>query len=133
MDPTTVLSGIPQESILGPIVFTIFINDLPEVTKSTCKIFADDTQLYESAANSAKIQEDLYLLQEWCDTWSLYLNLSECEVLYIGKDNPWNDYKMKVGTDLVNVQTCTEEKDWGITFDNLLKFDVHIWFHSSTD
>ena len=125
-DPTAVLSGIPQGSILGPILFTIFINDLPELTKSTCKIFADDTKLYESAANSATIQEDLYRLQEWCDTWNLYFNTSKCKVLHIGKDNPRNDYKMKVGTDLVNVQTCTEEKDLGVTFDNLLKFDVHI-------
>ena len=40
------------------------------------------------------------------------------------KDNHRNDYKMKVVTDLVNVQTCTEERDLGFTFDNLLKFDV---------
>ena len=41
------------------------------------------------------------------------------------KDNSRNDYKMKAGTELVNVQACTEEKDLGITFDNLWKFDVH--------
>ena len=60
--PTSVFSGIPQGSILGPIFFTIFVNDLPELTKSTCKIFADDTKLYEPAVNSATIQEDLYRL-----------------------------------------------------------------------
>ena len=51
-DPTAVLSGILQGSILGLILFTIFINDLPELTKSLCKLFADDTKLYESAVNS---------------------------------------------------------------------------------
>ena len=95
------------------------------MTKSTCKILADDTKLYESAANSVIIQEDLYP-QKWCDTWNLYFNTSKCKVLHIGKDNPRYDYKMKVGTDLVNVQTCMEEKDLGVTFDNLLKADVHI-------
>ena len=61
-DPLAVLNSISLGNILGPILITIFINDLPELTKSTCKIFADDTKLYESAANSATIQEDLYLL-----------------------------------------------------------------------
>ena len=93
------------------------------MTKSTCKIFADDTKLYESAANSATIQVDLYCLQEWRDTWNLYFNTSKCKVLHIGKDNHRNQYNMKVGTNLVNVQTYT---DLGVTFDNLLKFDVHI-------
>ena len=48
----------PQGSILGSILFPIFINDLPELTNSTCKVFADDRKLYESAANGATIQED---------------------------------------------------------------------------
>ena len=53
---------------------------------------------------------------------SIHLNVKYC----YWKGNPRNDYKMKVGTDHVNVQTCTEEKELGITFDNVLKFDVHI-------
>ena len=53
---------------------------------------------------------------------SIYLNLKYCT---LEKDNSRNDYKMKVGIDLVNVQTFIEEKDLDVTFDNLLKFDVH--------
>ena len=75
---------------------------MPELTKSTCKIFADDTKVYESAANSAIRQEDLYRLQHWCDTWNLYFNTSKGKVLHMEKDNPRNYYKMKVGTELVN-------------------------------
>ena len=55
LDPTAVLSGLSQGSILGPIVFTIFINDLSELTQSTCKVIAYDTNLYQSVANSTTI------------------------------------------------------------------------------
>ena len=65
---TDVLSGIPQGSILGPILFTIFINDLPDAVQSNCKIFADDTKLYDKSANYKKLQKDLCSLQEWSDT-----------------------------------------------------------------
>ena len=58
-----VLSGIPQGSALGPIVFAIFINDLLECVQSCCKVFADDTKIYDSACNNTKIQDDIYRLQ----------------------------------------------------------------------
>ena len=65
-----VISGIPQGSILGPILFTVFINDLPDKISSICKVFADDTKIYNNTENSNVIQQDLVLLQEWSDTWN---------------------------------------------------------------
>ena len=53
-----ILSGIPQGSVLGLILFISFINDLPECVQSCCKVFADDTKIY-----CLKIQEDIYRLQ----------------------------------------------------------------------
>ena len=57
---TQVLSGIPQGSILGPVLFTVFINDLPNDLQSTCRIFADDTKIFNKTENSHVIQEDDY-------------------------------------------------------------------------
>ena len=62
-----VLSGIPQGSILGPILFTIFINDLPECVSSCCHIFADDTKLYNSTKNHQILQNDINQLQKWSE------------------------------------------------------------------
>ena len=54
-----VTSGIPQGSILGSVLCTIFINDLPDEVNSFCKIFADDTKIYDKSTNYNRLQEDL--------------------------------------------------------------------------
>ena len=73
-----VLSGIPQGSILGPILFSILINDLPNWVPSCCKIFADDTKLYDLASNHVQIQTDIDALQRWSDKRNLYFNTDKC-------------------------------------------------------
>ena len=121
-----VTSGIPQGSILGPILFTIFINDLPEGLKNICKIFADDTKVYGSSKESKSIQEDIDKLQEWSLKWNLYFNVEKCKVMHIGKNNPETKYTMKKGENSSDIATCEEEKDLGVTFDRNLNFNKHI-------
>ena len=124
---TSVLSGIPQGSILGPILFTIFINDLPDCAQSQCYIFADDTKIYNKSENHDQIQNDIDSFLKWSDTWCLYFNAGKCKVMHAGKKNPEHNYKMKIeGKDDVIILECEEEKDLGVTFDKSLKFDVHI-------
>jgi hypothetical protein len=123
---TQVLSGIPQGSILGPVLFTVFINDLPEVIKSTCKIFADDTKVYNKADNKDILQTDLEALNKWSDKWNLYFNVSKCKVMHVGKSNPLNEYTMKMGDNIEFINKCEEEKDLGVTFDKDLNFNAHI-------
>ena len=82
---TKVTSGIPQGSILGPVLFTIFINDLPEAVNVNCKVFADDTKIYDDTNNHHEIQSDLFKMQEWTEKWNLYFNISKCKVMHIGK------------------------------------------------
>ena len=60
---TKVLSGIPQPgSVLGPILFTFFINDFPDCVQSCCKVFAGDTKIYDLTDNVGRIQEDIIRL-----------------------------------------------------------------------
>ena len=118
-----VLSGIPQGSVLGPILFVIFINDLPDMIRSTVKIFADDTKIFHimlSRDDHHRIQANLLdLLAKWSEEWQLGFNEGKCKVLHLGNSNPKLDYKMN-GISLV---THTSEKDLGV---GELKFHSHI-------
>ena len=124
-DWVIVLSGIPQGSVLGPILFVIFINDLPDMVKSTAKIFADDTKIFNRILNRddhQQLQANLNYLVKWSEEWQLGFNESKCKVLHLGTNNPRLEYQMNS----VTLMTDTAEKDLGVTIDNKLKFHRHI-------
>ena len=121
-----VTSGIPQGSILGPILFTIFINDLPESISTICKIFADDTKIYDYCYHKNNIQKDLYTLQDWTEKWQLYFNNDKCKCLHYGRNNPNHDYNFLTNNRPNIIQDSNSEKDLGVTFDLNLNFDLHI-------
>ena len=76
-----VTSGVPQGSVLGPLLFLIYVNDLPEVVSCPIKLFADDTKLFSgmSSRNDAlKLQTDLDALAEWSEIWQMPFNKSKC-------------------------------------------------------
>ena len=127
-DWESVVSGIPQGSVLGPSLFTIFINDIPNDITSNVKIFADDTKLYNSAHLNHLIQEDLNHLLQWANKWLLPFNIEKCKVLHYGKVNPKNDYMMND----ISVLSDSSIKDLGITFQDTLTFDEHISKITST-
>ena len=71
-----VTSGIPQGSVLGPVLFVMFINDMPEVVKSMCLLFADDAKLFRNVnlrdeVNTRILQEDINSLTDWSEVWQL--------------------------------------------------------------
>ena len=78
-DIADVTSGIPQGSILGPILFTIFINDLPDLVNSLCKIFADDTKCYNHSSKHQILQDDLLSLESWTIKWQLFYHRRRME------------------------------------------------------
>ena len=121
-----VTSGIPQGSVLGPVLFTIFINDLPECVNGLCKIFADDTKVYNTCDNHNILQNDLLSLQHWSNTWQLLFNNDKCKCIQYGKNNPKHSYHFDTQKGTQEIKVDSEEKDLGVIFDSSLKFDLHI-------
>jgi len=120
-----VKSGVPQGSVLGPLLFILYVNDLPDAIHSNCKLFADDTKIYSASVNFQTIQNDVYSLFRWSDKWQLDFNKAKCKVMHIGKNNPMHSYYINLNNSetLSDVET---EKDVGIVFDRFLNFDMHI-------
>lgn len=123
-----VTSGVPQGSVLGPILFVIFVNDLPEHTISIAQMFADDTKLYRVIHNQHDrdiLQQDLSNLKDWAENWKLQFNASKCKILHIGINNPHHEYHMGE-TGAPPLEITTLEKDLGVLMDPELKFTEHV-------
>ena len=81
-----VTSGVPQGSVLVPLLFLLFINDLPQNIQSQVRLFADDTAVYltvDSSVDRDTLQADLGTLQEWERAWDMEFNPRKCQVLHI--------------------------------------------------
>jgi hypothetical protein len=90
--PQRVLSGVPQGTVLGPLLFLLYINDLPDKLQNTTRLFADDCLVYSSGTTTEHIdslQKDLKQLEHWQNTWQMSFNPSKCSILKIStKRNP---------------------------------------------
>ena len=123
-----VISGIPQGTVLGPVLFVIYINDLLDEISSDGLMFADDTKVFrqiDSREDALKLQDDLWKLQEWTDKWLLRFNAEKCHVLTMGK---FEDIKHAHQYIICNneLEHVSDEKDLGVTIDDELKFEEHM-------
>jgi len=127
-----VLSGIPQGSILGPLLFIIFINDLPEVCEEIKNIFlyADDAKLFrhiKTQLDHVKLQNMINNVQLWTEKWQLNLNVDKCVSVSFGcrVDDSYSYYLQREGIDC-KLQRLQAFKDLGVTFQTDLSFRNHI-------
>ena len=117
--------GIPQGSVLGPLLFVIFINDLPDCVSSDAYFFEDDTKIFRIITKQEykeELQQDLQKLDEWNMKWLLKFHPSKCKYMMIGKTDTHFSYTLQ-GQQLQKVQ---EEEDLGVTIDDQLSFESHM-------
>ncbi len=130
-DTNQIICGVPQGSVLGPLLFTIYINDLPEVLKF-CKInmFADDTSIYKSGKNPEEIEvglnADLINIQEWLVANKLCLNVEKTNFMVISSSKTAHRFK---NTEVILDDTAIAKKNHikilGVTLNNTLTWDLH--------
>ncbi len=123
-----VTSGVPQGSVLGPVMFLIYINDLPDCVDSAVKIFADDTKIFRrinSTQDCELLQRDLTKLEDWANIWQMEFHPQKCEVIRIGKNHPPFQYQMGSSDKICNLDNVSLVKDLGVNIDDQLSFEQH--------
>ena len=113
-------SGVPQGSILGPILFLLYVNDMPNVINGgTLAMFADDSKCYRIINNNpdfSKLQQDLFSLTTWSLSNELYFQPTKCSSLRMSRKriSPYHSYSING----IDVEVVSTEKDLGVVIGN---------------
>ena len=125
----SVLSGVPQGTVMGPLLFLLFINDLPSVVDphTQVRLFADDCLVYrniKSIQDQIQFQRDLDALNDWGTSWGMKFNAKKCNIMSISsKETPLTKFYQLEDTVLQQVDSATY---LGILIHKSLKFSEHI-------
>ena len=123
-----VTSGVPQGSVLGPLLFLIYINDLPDVVSedTSIRLFADDCLAYrkiQTSEDQTTLQFDLENLHQWTVKWGMRFNPSKCQIMHIARGKCKTKYY-----ELCNeiLSTVNHAKYLGVTISNDLSWHRHV-------
>jgi len=121
--PVAVTSGVPQGSVLGPILFLLYANDIPLLVRCKIILFADDIKLWsciQSSEDCIRLQQDLDALYSWSQANKIPFNMQKCKMLNIGRRF---DFTYTLGSH--QLEWCEAEKDLGVWIHSSLKTSVH--------
>ena len=125
-------SGEPQGSVLGPLLFLIYTNDLSDNIQSTCKIFANDISLFphffDKYRSQSELNNDLQIISNWAFQWKMQFNPDpnkQAQEVYFSKKSN-NENSLPVTFNNAKVVTCSTHKHLGLLLDKRLSFNEHI-------
>jgi hypothetical protein len=126
-DLVSVDSGVPQGTVLGPLLFLLHINDLPSVVNSKVRLFADDCLIYREIGNTNDqviLQKDLDSLEHWGTKWGMKFNANKCNVMRVSRKRvPFQAFYTLSGHILKEV---VDAQYLGVTIDSGLDWSKHI-------
>ena len=130
--PANVISGVPQGSVLGPVLFLLYINDITDSINSNIRLFADDSILYreiQTPKDHGILQTDLNKLSEWATKWQMNFNIAKCHLLRITQKRKPSHFTYTI----TNQQISQVESHpyLGITIDSKLSVSKHIYTTTS--
>ena len=131
-DQSIINSGVPQGSVLGPLLSLTYINDLPDGIMSICKIFADDTSLFSKIIDTRNSQNtlnpDLEIIKNWAYQWKMQFNpdpkKQANEAIFSWKSNRCAYPPVTFNNNIIT--TCPHQKHLGVELDSKLDFSIHI-------
>ena len=124
-----VTSGVPQGSVLGPLLFLLFINDMPNVIskETSLPLFADDSKCFRAILgrdDGGKLQDDLNKLFQWSCIWGMDFNARKCKVLRVARIRSIDDRDCYLGG--IKLDRVDVEKDLGILVSHNLSWNNHV-------
>ena len=123
----SVRSGVPQGSVLGPSLFSVYINDLPDRVSSVSRLFADDTLLHNRSSSTQDqevLQQDLENLEKWEDEWEMQFHPDKCNILPVTRSRKSNNFDYKLHDHVL--ERVSETKYLGVTIQSNLGWKKHI-------
>ena len=127
-DPVDVTSGVPQGSVLGPLLFLLYINDISDQMRCQVRLFADDCVLYSmvdtNQASSEEIRHGLTKVVEWCDKWLMKLNVKKCAAMRISRKKDIVTPSYNIRGDQIDV--VNEYKYLGVKMTKNLSWNHHV-------
>ncbi len=119
-------SGVPQGTGMGPLLFLMYINDLPDEVSSHVHLFADDCLLYRpirSEDDQVNLQQDLDSLSCWAETWGMRFNPSKCHIMSVGTTKKFTKFYSLCGCILSQM---SHSKYLGVTLSEDLQWNQHV-------
>ena len=119
--------GVPQGPVLGPILYLLYINDLPDYIQSNIRLFADDTAVYltvQGQEDADILQDDLDVLQEWEKAWDMEFNPSKCQVLHISRSRRPIEHSYTMHRQVLD--SIDHARYLGVDISSDLNFNHHI-------